>query len=64
MNTNVDYKTFMQTISDLDAIGPEVEFEDEFTTEDYWNSERTDVVGYIRYWDGGGQTEYVLTGRF
>lgn len=63
MNTKVDYKTFMQTILELNAIGPEVEFEDEFTTEDYWNAERTDVVGYIRYWDGG-QVEYVLTGRF
>lgn len=62
MNKVVSYGVFMQTVQSLDAIGTEVEFDEYFTTEDYWNSSRTDVVGFIRYYDSG-ETVYTLTGR-
>lgn len=62
MNKAVSCSVFMQTIQNLKALGPEVEFDEYFTTEDYWNSSRTDVVGFIRYYDSG-ETVYTLTGR-
>lgn len=62
MNTNCTYEQFMAYVNSVDSFGPEVEFEDGYTTEDFWNKDCTDVIGFIRYHDGG-KVEYVLTGR-
>lgn len=51
---NVEYTEFTAAMTELRAVGPDVDHSlEDCVCEDFWNQEHTKVVGFIKYWNDG-----------
>lgn len=56
----VSYADFTAAMERLNAAGPEVDNSlDGCVCEDFWDPERTKVVGFIKYWNDGEITHTI-----
>lgn len=56
----VSYNEFCEFTVKNGAIQGQPDFDQQYVTVDFWDSERKNLVGYIRYWNDG-KIEHVLT---
>ena len=56
----VSYADFTAAMKRLNANGPEVDNSlDDCVCEDFWDPERTKVVGFTKYWNDGKITHTI-----